>query len=472
MPNDQQQPLDTPDPVGDSAVPKAPVPKHSGRRISACLIALVAIPLFIQWCPSEIALWKQASARIAWDNGDHETALKLTAEAANWDPNSTPIKLDQARWHEKMEEYQAAIDLYISLLPDEDNSSTASLDTKSIALRMTLCDVLNRQAIATRVASDALELPVITVPSGPSTQASQVWQQWQIIDRWYQVDDRLASLPILATATYYNNRAYQIAISGDHITEALHDINRCLDLLGGDIMCLFAQPMSHVQGAYQSYQAKEILTALEQLNTAISFLAQHHAIMPEVEPEVEPSAQWEDSQVRIMVQRSIDFRKMYGRVLLFRAQLLRQVNEPGDAELDSNLAIKFGTVLDTFQPEVFSSTFLITSETANFVGMALDTRGLLHLLNNQPQLAQEDLNQAVKLVSQYLHQTVASVTTEKGSSPSPMELDKYLISVKRQLAVVFYHRSLVLMTLDKTEAAQRDLQRVRELGFEPSPMLF
>jgi hypothetical protein len=28
------------------------------------------------------------------------------------------------------------------------------------------------------------------------------------------------------------------------------------------------------------------------------------------------------------------------------------------------------------------------------------------------------------------------------------------------------------MTLDKTEAAQRDLQRVRELGFEPSPMLF
>jgi tetratricopeptide (TPR) repeat protein len=468
MPNDQQQPLDTPDPVGDSAVPKAPVPKHSGRRISACLIALVAIPLFIQWCPSEIALWKQASARIAWDNGDHETALKLTAEAANWDPNSTPIKLDQARWHEKMGEYQAAIDLYISLLPDEDNSSTASLDTKSIALRMTLCDVLNRQAIATRVASDALELPVITVPSGPSTQASQVWQQWQIIDRWYQVDDRLASLPILATATYYNNRAYQIAISGDHITEALQDINRCLDLLGGDIMCLFAQPMSHVQGAYQSYQAKEILTALEQLNTAISFLAQHHAIMPEVEPGV----QWEDSQVRIMVQRSIAFRKMYGRVLLFRAQLLRQVNEPGDAELDSNLAIKFGTVLDTFQPEVFSSTFLITSETANFVGMALDTRGLLHLLNNQPQLAQEDLNQAVKLVSQYLHQTVASVTTEKGSSPAPMELDKYLISVKRQLAVVFYHRSLVLMTLDKTEAAQRDLQRVRELGFEPSPMLF
>ncbi|MGZ0217325.1 MAG: hypothetical protein ACKVKP_14965, partial [Acidimicrobiales bacterium] len=83
-----------------------------------------------------------------------------------------------------------------------------------------------------------------------------------------------------------------------------------------------------------------------------------------------------------------------------------------------------------------------------------------------------DLNQAVKLVSQYLHQTVASVTTEKGSSPAPMELDKYLISVKRQLAVVFYHRSLVLMTLDKTEAAQRDLQRVRELGFEPSPMLF
>lgn len=468
MPNDKQQPLDIQDLLDDSASPKIPVPKHSGRRISACLIALVAIPLFIQWCPSEIALWKQASARIAWDNGDQKTALKLTAEAANWDPHSTPIKLDQARWHDKMGEHQAAIDLYISLLPDADNSSTAPLDTESIALRMTLCDVLNRQAIATRVAVDVLELPEVAAPSGPSIQAAQVWQQWQIIDRWYQVDDRLASLPMRATATYYNNRAYQIAISGDHITEALQDINRCLDLLGGDIMCLFAQPMSHVQGAYQSYQAKETFTALEQLNTAISFLAQYHAIMPEVEPGV----QWEDSQARIMAQRSIDFRKMYGRVLLFRAQLLRQVNEPGDAELDDRQAMKFGTVLDAFQPEVFSSTILITPETVNFVGMALDTRGLLHLLNNQPQLAQTDLNQAVKLVSQYLHQTEASITTEKGNSPAPMNLDKDLISVKRQLAVVVYHRSLVLMSLDKAEAAQRDLQQVRKLGFEPSPMLF
>ncbi|MGY8733307.1 MAG: hypothetical protein ACKVK0_14305, partial [Pirellulales bacterium] len=229
MPNDKQPPLDNPDLLGDMASPKAPVPKHPGRRISVCLIALVAIPLFVQWCPSEIALWKQASARIAWDNGDQETALKLTTEATNWAPHSTLIKLDQARWHDKMGKHQAAIDLYINLLPDEDNSSTPSLDTESIALRMVLCDVLNRQAIATRVASDALELPEAAVPSGPSIQAAQVWEQWKIIDRWYQVDDRLASLPMLATATYYNNRAYQIAISGDHITEALQDINRCLD---------------------------------------------------------------------------------------------------------------------------------------------------------------------------------------------------------------------------------------------------
>jgi hypothetical protein len=134
--------------------------------------------------------------------------------------------------------------------------------------------------------------------------------------------------------------------------------------------------------------------------------------------------------------------------------------------------MKFGAVPDSFKPEIFSSTILITPETANFVGMALDTRGLLHFVNNQPQLAQEDLNQAVKLVSQYLDQTEASIETERVSSISPADLDKYLSSVKRQLAVVVYHRSLVLMSLDKKTAAQRDLQRVRQLGFEPSPMLF
>jgi hypothetical protein len=233
-------------------------------------------------------------------------------------------------------------------------------------------------------------------------------------------------------------------------------------------MCLFAQPMSHVQGAYQSYQAKETSTAIARLDTAISFLNQHHTIMPQVNPDV----QWEDPQAQIMAQRSIDFRNMYGRVLLFRAQLLRQVNETGDAEIDRRQAIKLGAEANTFQPKLFSSTILITPETANFVGMALDTRGLLYLLSNQPQLAQDDLNQAVKLVSQYLRQTETSIKTEKASSAAPMDLDKYLISVRRQLAIVVYHRSLVLMALDKKAAAKLDLQQVRKLGFEPSPMLF
>jgi tetratricopeptide (TPR) repeat protein len=466
MSDDKQLPPDIADPLNDPATPSTTDPKKTGRRISAGLIALVAIPLLMQWCPKEIASWKQASARIAWENGDQEAALRLTAEASDWDPHSTPIKLDQARWHDKMGKYQAAIDLYISLLSDEDNP-TVALDMEEITLRMTLCDVLNRQAIATRTTSEALDPPA-AAEAAPSNQAAQVWQQWQIIDSWYQEDDRLTSLPLLATATYYNNRAYQIAISGQHITEALQDINRCLDLLGGDTMCLFAQPMSHVQGAYQSYHAEETSTALERLDTAIAFLDQHHAIMPQVEPGV----QWEDSQAQIMALRSIEFRKMYGRVLLFRAQLLRQANESADAELDLSKAMKFGAVPDSFKPAIFSSTILITPETANFVGMALDTRGLLHFVNNQPQLAQEDLNQAVKLVSQYLDQTEASLETERVSSISPADLDKYLSSVKRQLAVVVYHRSLVLMSLDKKTAAQRDLQRVRQLGFEPSPMLF
>jgi hypothetical protein len=463
MSDDKQLPPDIADPSNDPATASTTDPKKTGRRISACLIALVTIPLLMQWYPKEIASWKQASARIAWENGDQEAALRLTAEASDWDPHSTPVKLDQARWHDKMGKYQVAIDLYISLLSDEDDP-TVELDLEEITLRMTLCDALNRQAIATRTTSEALD-PAEAIPSN---QAVQVWQQWQIIDNWYQKDDRLTGLPLLATATYYNNRAYQIAISGQHITEALQDINRCLDLLGGDTMCLFAQPMSHVQGAYQSYHAEETSTALERLNTAIAFLDQHHAIMPQVEPGV----QWEDSQAQIMALRSIEFRKMYGRVLLFRAQLLRQANEPADAEMDLIKAMKFGAVPDSFKPEIFSSTILITPETANFVGMALDTRGLLHFVNNQPQLAQEDLNQAVKLVSQYLDQTEASLETERVNSISPADLDKYLSSVKRQLAVVVYHRSLVLMSLDKKTAAQRDLQRVRQLGFEPSPMLF
>ena len=202
MSDDKQLPPDIADPSNDPATASTTDPKKTGRRISACLIALVTIPLLMQWYPKEIASWKQASARIAWENGDQEAALRLTAEASDWDPHSTPIKLDQARWHDKMGKYQAAIDLYISLLLDEDNS-TVELDLEEITLRMTLCDALNRQAIATRTTSEALD-PAEAIPSN---QAVQVWQQWQIIDNWYQKDDRLTGLPQLATATYYNNRA-------------------------------------------------------------------------------------------------------------------------------------------------------------------------------------------------------------------------------------------------------------------------
>ena len=70
MSDDQQLPPDIPDPLNDPVTSSTTVPKKTGQRITACLIALVAIPLLMQWCPKEIASWKQASARIAWYNGD------------------------------------------------------------------------------------------------------------------------------------------------------------------------------------------------------------------------------------------------------------------------------------------------------------------------------------------------------------------------------------------------------------------
>jgi len=83
-----------------------------------------------------------------------------------------------------------------------------------------------------------------------------------------------------------------------------------------------------------------------------------------------------------------------------------------------------------------------------------DTRGyILHRLGRNEQ-ALEDLQRAVEELE-------PSAAAFKPGDPRA-----------RNFAVIVYHRSLVLEALGKSSEAERDRQRVRELGFEPDEHLF
>jgi len=80
----------------------------------------------------------------------------------------------------------------------------------------------------------------------------------------------------------------------------------------------------------------------------------------------------------------------------------------------------------------------------------LDTRGyLLHLLNRDDE-ALADLKQAIKLLDNVF--------------PDPRVQER----ITRSLAVMHYHRSLVLQQLGNTREAERDLKRAERMGFNPA----
>lgn len=97
----------------------------------------------------------------------------------------------------------------------------------------------------------------------------------------------------------------------------------------------------------------------------------------------------------------------------------------------------------------------------------LDTRGFLHYLLGHHEQARADLDRAVSGM-----EDLATQVTEARSLMDKREYAKQRKLVDKNVAVLHYHRALVLQALNDTAGAEKDLQRVRDLGFEPTEKLF
>lgn len=102
----------------------------------------------------------------------------------------------------------------------------------------------------------------------------------------------------------------------------------------------------------------------------------------------------------------------------------------------------------------------------------LDTRGYIRWRKGDYKGALADLDEAVKRAEAELKE---KLTPEKGLGRDALTEADYrhdLKQAKKPVAVIVYHRALAHQSLGNAEQAEKDLARVRELGFEPDDTLF
>ena len=97
----------------------------------------------------------------------------------------------------------------------------------------------------------------------------------------------------------------------------------------------------------------------------------------------------------------------------------------------------------------------------------LDTRGYIHFRLGDFKAARNDLNPAVEGMEREVKQL-----EQRRDFIDRQEFERELKEARKSLAVIRYHRALVLDRLGKPQEAESDRHRVRELGYTPEPRLF
>ena len=432
--------------------PPAPESNGNGTKwITAALCCLIVIPILAEWLPSEVAMWKQAAARNHWNSADRVSAMKLNTEALSWDDSNPTILSERAEWQAELGKYDLAISIYENLLQGMAESE------QTISWRMQLCNHYNSLAIQEQ------------------REATQTWHQWELIDRWYQQFDRERSLPTVARANLYNNRAYLLAVGNTHFPEALESINFSLDLFGGEIYCLYNDPLFLVQFAYQAFREKNYAEARKHLNSTVDQLERRYALLL----ATTPANTWKAFEKKELAHRTGNLALVFGNVLLFRAHCLEmlQIQEQSNQTLegitvsDLERAQILGASVESFSPDIFSSELLLSADVQSLIPMALDTRGYTYYQLGYHHLALQDLEVAVEASEYQLKQIEKVIEQEKHRIADPAIVSSQQQSRYKNLAVILYHRSLAYDATHQVAKAKRDRDRIESLGYAPSPLL-
>jgi tetratricopeptide (TPR) repeat protein len=433
--------------LSDQQLPTEPVEGAIWSRYVTSLgaILLVTWPLLSYGIiDTERARWQHAAARVAWEQGDREKALEVLNRAVELDPGNIGALADRAFWQGELGEHEKSRQDLQAMV-----ERVSSLE-QEIQLRQQLCDALLH-----------LDRP------------DEVIRQWEIIgetvagyggqENWHRQQRIL----------FLNNRAYQVALTGQQLKRVIEEADQAIALLGGEGIAWDYNGAPNYLAACQAYLEKYHAEAL-----VFSSQATRHArrFLDSWERQFEPRTNWKTSERKRRDEQLETMRRYVARVYKLHAMVLEKIGQVG--KRDEALAVirELGQQPDQLEGVIGTldeiRLLMSLQGTSDLRATVLDTRGFALLKNQQPNLALMDLLVAVRLCDARWHEMTVSIDQERNLAVDPAPHDRHEQQMTRQLAVLLYHRSLAYEAVHQPARAREDLERVRKLGFTPGIDLF
>jgi tetratricopeptide (TPR) repeat protein len=157
-------------------------------------------------------------------------------------------------------------------------------------------------------------------------------------------------------------------------------------------------------------------------------------------------------------------------ILRERAELYEELEKPAEAKRDRE-------TLDSLSQDGNLSvavplTWAAATQALSSNAAILDTRGWVHYHRDQLEEALQDTDHAVECAEWHLKATDWMEQVNRHSTIDLRRQAEARHELSRGVAVIRYHRMLVLEKMDRMKRAADDRARIEQLGFEPNDDLF
>ena len=101
------------------------------------------------------------------------------------------------------------------------------------------------------------------------------------------------------------------------------------------------------------------------------------------------------------------------------------------------------------------------------IGAYLDTRGYLHYLLGNDELAMEDMQRALSSEEPLYRERQTALRAQARSFVNKSRFEYMRRTDKESMAVLYHHRGLAYERVDESELATKDLERAKRMGYDP-----